>query len=159
MKKTWFPGPCCLQWAPQRDTLPPPSLPFTPKSLLLLAQRGLLRAVPVSSMSCRGHSAPVTEGGPRRPGTGQPLREPARGAWTREAPMLTTRRQKRVGFHCPPLLLPLLIPGGNRGAGGAGDPALSGSTAQPAAAPHSPPQGAVSQLSHTEHAAEERGRA
>lgn len=58
MKKNYFPWPCCLQWAPQRHPASTsPSLPPQTTAAPCTAQPA--QGCSVSSVSCRGHSAPA----------------------------------------------------------------------------------------------------
>lgn len=79
--------------------------PSPPKPLLPLAQRSLLRAVPVSSISCRGHSAPaarqrVALGGQEGDSPSEKPRQQERGhaEATRSDDMQT---EEGAGLHCP----------------------------------------------------------
>lgn len=151
MKKIPFPWPCCLQWAPPRDILPPPSVPSPPNHCCPLHSAACSWLFPVSSISYRGHSALATRqrvalGGQKQE---NPLRDPTSRSVDMPRPrMLITCRRKRAGFPLPHRSS-CLSQEEIGVAEGAGDPgSLRGSTTpQPAAEPHSPPQGARVSLS------------
>lgn len=123
--------------------------PSPAKPLLPLAQRSLLRAVPVSSISCRGHSAPaarqrVALGGQEGDSPLEKARQQERGhaEATRSDDMQT---EEGAGLHCPAAPpIPRRKSGGGRCWGPSTMGGVGGSTRTTAtAAPHSPPQGPV----------------